>query len=158
MNAIELLTRQHEHACALYDQYRQTDDEAEKHALFEVLADNLAAHTIIEERLFFPGVFAGKRLEQLNADHRALKRELVELIADGSSGDFDQRLEQLFDLIARHIEQEEQEVLPLAAKQLSGEEMEQLGERMECLFDQVMNQSASDASVIAAGREPLPLQ
>jgi hemerythrin-like domain-containing protein len=158
MNAIEWLKRQHSHACDLYASYRQCDDEDEKQALFDELADNLAAHAIVEERLFYPGVFSGKRLEHIIDEHRALKGELAELLALApEDSDFDQRLEQLFDLIALHVEQEEREVLPLAAQQIGSEELERLGTQMEHLFDEVISRPLSEATSYFPGAS-LPLE
>ena len=158
MNAIEWLKRQHGHACDLYASYRMCDDDDEKHALFDELADNLAAHAIVEERLFYPGVFTGKRLEHVIDEHRALKGELAELLALApEDSDFDQRLEQLFDLLALHVEQEEREVLPLAAQLLNDDALERLGLEMERLFDEVISQLPSEAPPLAPGAS-LPLQ
>ena len=158
MNAIEWLKRQHGHVCDLYASYRQCDDEDEKQALFDELADNLAAHAIVEERLFYPGVFSGKRLEHIIDEHRGLKSELAELLALApEDSDFDQRLEQLFDLIALHVEQEEREVLPIAAQQLGREELDRLGLEMEQLFEEVISQPMSEAPPLAPGAS-LPLE
>jgi hypothetical protein len=42
----------------LFEQFEASGDDDEKHALFDEIADNLAVHTAIEERFFYPAVRA----------------------------------------------------------------------------------------------------
>jgi hypothetical protein len=148
MNAIDLLKQQHAQAKDLYIQYCQSDDADEKQALFDEIADNLAAHSIVEEQLFYPMAFAGRprpKLDAVFAEHMAMKRELAELIANvPEDADFERRLEALFDLVALHVEQEESQLLPYVAEQLTPEENERLGAEMERKFDELMNEAPSE--------------
>ncbi|MBC7173627.1 MAG: hemerythrin domain-containing protein, partial [Polyangiaceae bacterium] len=64
MEATELLTIQHDEVSSLFEQIELSDDVDERGALFEELADSLAAHTTIEERVFYPTVY-GAGLQDL---------------------------------------------------------------------------------------------
>src|SRR5262245_49152910 len=123
MKATDLLRLQHEEVRDLYARYGQTDDDDEKQALFEELADNLAAHAIIEERIFYPAAYAGERLQaklrDAVEDHLAVKRVLSDLLAMMPDEDnFDAKLKGLIEMVDRHVEEEEREILPQAEQLL----------------------------------------
>ena len=47
MDAIARLKRQHRLVEKLFAQFEDTDDDGEKHARFDEIADNLAVHTAL---------------------------------------------------------------------------------------------------------------
>src|SRR5216110_299716 len=84
MNATDLLKEQHAEVKELFEQLEQAEDEDEKQALFQELADNLAAHATIEERIFYPAAYAKKTKELLTEaveEHLAMKRLIADLLA-----------------------------------------------------------------------------
>ena len=56
IDALELLTQQHDEVEDLIGQIEDSDDADEKMELFQELADKIAAHSSIEEKLFYPTV------------------------------------------------------------------------------------------------------
>ena len=56
VDALELLRSQHEEVDSLIEKIENTDDAGEKQALFIEMADKLAAHSTIEEKIFYPSV------------------------------------------------------------------------------------------------------
>jgi hypothetical protein len=161
MKATDLLKQQHEEVKDLYARYGQTDDDDEKQALFEELADNLAAHAIIEERIFYPAAFAGEdlqeKLREAVEEHLAVKRVLSDLLAmlpDEES--FDAKLKVLIEMVDHHVEEEEREILPKAEKLLGAATLERLGNEMETLFEDVMNEGPSDILPLEID-QPAPL-
>jgi hypothetical protein len=148
MKATELLQQQHEEVKALYARYEQTDDDDEKQALFEEIADNLAAHAAIEERIFYPAAYGDEleqELEEAVEEHLAVKRELADLL--GMTPDeeqFDAKMKVLIEMVDHHVEEEEREILPSAEAQLGDARLVQLGEEMEQLFDELMSEGPSD--------------
>src|SRR5207248_8250160 len=56
MNAIELLDQQHDDVENLFKRFDATEDSREKESLFTEIADELAIHTTLEERHFYPAV------------------------------------------------------------------------------------------------------
>src|SRR6476469_392398 len=84
MNALDLLTQQHDEVDALIE--RLKDDElasSKKLGVFFELADKLAAHAAMEEQLFYPAVKA-KQTEDIllesTFEHLAIKRVLADLM------------------------------------------------------------------------------
>jgi uncharacterized protein YecA (UPF0149 family) len=148
MKATELLQQQHEEIKALYARYEQADDDDEKQALFEEIADSLAAHTTIEERIFYPATYGDELEEELKEaveEHLAVKRELADLL--GMTPDeeqFDAKMKVLIEMVDHHVEEEEREILPRAEAQLGDARLVQLGEEMERLFDELMSEGPSD--------------
>jgi hemerythrin-like domain-containing protein len=147
MKATDLLTQQHDEIKDLYARYEQAEDDDEKQALFEEIADCLTAHAAIEERIFYPAVYGDELEPQLSEaveEHLAMKRELAELLTMTPDDDaFDARMKTLIDLVEQHTEQEERDILPRAEQQL-GDRLERLGAQMEQLFEELMNEGASD--------------
>src|SRR5689334_1806629 len=83
MDAIELLESQHEEVLDLFDQYEDVESDEEKLALFEQIADALAAHSTIEEKIFYPAIYTGDlkdQLEEAVEEHLAAKREIADLL------------------------------------------------------------------------------
>ena len=54
MDAIKLIKQQHAQVDGLFKEFEGSDSKAEKQALFEQIADDLAIHATIEERFFYP--------------------------------------------------------------------------------------------------------
>jgi hypothetical protein len=148
MKATELLKRQHAEIRDLHSRYGQTDDDDERQALFEELADTLTAHMLIEERIFYKAAYVGELQEQLAEaveEHLAVKRELSDMLAlmpDDES--FDAKLKVLMDMFEHHVDEEENEILTKAEDHFGADQLEQLGERMEELFEEIMNEGPSD--------------
>lgn len=161
MKATELLQQQHEEVKALYARYEQADDDDEKQALFEEIADNLAAHAAIEERIFYPAAYGDTledALREAVEEHLAVKREIADLLGlTPDDEQFDAKMKVLMEMVDHHIEEEEREILPRAESQLGAEQLEQLGEDMELLFEDLMSEGPSD-SIPLETEEAAPLK
>ena len=148
MKATELLKQQHEEVKALYARYEQADDDDEKQALFEEIADNLAAHAAIEERIFYPAAYSDDledALREAVEEHLAVKREIADLLGMTPEDEqFDAKMKVLMEMVDHHVEEEENELLKRAAKQLGDDRLEQLGDEMEEMFEDLMSEGPSD--------------
>ena len=160
MNAITLLKQQHDEVEELFEQLEEADDDGEKLALFQQLADNLAAHATIEEKIFYPAAYAKKTEELLREaveEHLAAKRIIADLLALSPDDEtFDAKVKVLKEQIEHHVEEEEGELFKAARKELSAAELNQLGTQMEALFDAEMDKSPSQ-SVPGQTDEAAPL-
>lgn len=147
MDAIQLLKLQHEEVRKLFVELEFTQDEDDKWTIFEELADNLAAHATIEESIFYPAAYARSTKDVLTEameEHLAVKRiiaDLLELMPDDE--DFDAKVKLLKEQVEHHVEEEESELFESAKKELSSEERDELGARMEQLFEQSMDDDPS---------------
>ena len=142
MDAIKLLKNQHDEVKALFKSFEQATDDDEKSDLVAEIADNLAAHAHIEEKLFYPAVYVGELkdlLAEAVEEHLAAKRTIADLVKM-TPGDqnYDAKVEVLKEQIEHHVEEEEGELFPKVKKTLSGEELDALGEQMELMFEELM--------------------
>src|SRR5438034_11040865 len=92
LDAMDLLKAQHKAVERLFAQI-QSARGAAKGAAFRELADLLAVHSAIEEKIFYPGVKSPSTkglLHESVEEHLGIKRTLAELMqTDIQSGEFD---------------------------------------------------------------------
>jgi hemerythrin superfamily protein len=142
MDAIELLKSQHRKVEKLFKQIEKSDDSEHKQELFEELADNLAAHSAIEEEIFYPAAYAKQTRELLLEaveEHLAVKRllaDLLDLTPDDEA--FDAKVMVLKEQVEHHVKEEEGELFKKVQKELSGDDLDALGVQMEDQFDAEM--------------------
>jgi iron-sulfur cluster repair protein YtfE (RIC family) len=160
MNALDLLKNQHDEVMELFSQLEQTDDPDEKDALFQELADNLAAHTTIEEKIFYPAAYAkgtGDKLRVALQEHLAIKRVLADLLHMTPDHDsFDAKVKVLKDEFEHHMEEEEGELFPAVERELGAVELNRLGADLDSLFEEEMQGDPSAA--VPAQTEEAPLR
>jgi hypothetical protein len=139
-DALELLARQHVEIDALFEQI--ASDGGDKAKLFEELADKLAAHAMIEEKVFYPSVMAKDTADLLRGaveDHLEIKRALVELLELSiDDEEFDDLLDELAETIGHHVHEEEAELFTLVRAQLSEEELVELGDELLAMYEELM--------------------
>ncbi len=147
MDAIALLTDQHRKVEKLFSAYEKAQSAAEKRSLFEELADNLAVHTTLEEKVFYPAAYAyGTRglLEDALREHLSVKRlivELAEMVADEES--FDAKVRLMKEQVQQHVQEEEAELFPRVRERLNEAQLRALAGRMQGLFAREMKAGAT---------------
>ena len=143
-DALELLTEQHDLVDELIAQLEDDELAPEKKAsVFRELADNLAAHAAMEEKLFYPQVRAKQTQEILlesTEEHLAIKRVLADLLETRLDDErFDAKLSVLKEEVSHHAREEEEDVLfPKVRAMFTAEELEALGAEMLALFQSLM--------------------
>lgn len=147
MDAIALLTRDHEEVDRLFKQFEKLTDRAQKskQKLVMKMTRELAIHAAIEEMLFYPAVRtaalkastrAGEKaaddvLEALE-EHHIVKWTLSELEKMKPEDErYQAKVTVLIESVRHHVEEEQQELFPKARKLLGAEMLEELGQRME---------------------------
>jgi hypothetical protein len=127
IDALDVLTTQHAQIDDLFDFVSMLRDPD---ALSE-LADALSAHLAAESDLLYGALADQLRpevLEELRAEHIAIKRTLAELVWFGvADPELDSRLSRLGALLDGHVGYQEDELFPTAATVLSAEVLAQLG-------------------------------
>jgi hemerythrin superfamily protein len=139
-NALELLRSQHEEAENLIDEIEDSEDPQEKMELFNELADKLAAHAMIEERLFYPSVMTDQTHEQLieaTEEHLAAKRLLADMMAlDVEDEHFDAKLTVLKENFRHHAHDEEEDKLfPQVERMMNEDELAGLGNDLLAMYE-----------------------
>ena len=118
-NALSLLVEQHDETRRLFQELAEAEGE-ERRELFLRLADELAAHTTLEEHLI---------VKRLLAD--MLEKDLEDEV-------FDAKCRVLEVEVTRHFEEEESGLLPRLAHALGRERLRELGGEMEQEFEELM--------------------
>lgn len=143
MNALELLKDQHDEVDELFELIEKTDDAEEKEELFADLADKLAAHAEMEERIFYPAVMAKQTKDLLlesAEEHLAIKRVLADLLElDPGDEHFAAKIKVAKEQVEHHArEEEEGELFPKVKQLLSADELEGLGGEMARFFEELL--------------------
>ncbi|HET9158214.1 MAG TPA: hemerythrin domain-containing protein [Myxococcaceae bacterium] len=116
MDATKLLKSQHSEVKALFKKYESAKTSNQKQTLFEQIADALAGHCTIEEKIFYPSVYVGplaEALEEAVEEHLAAKRVIADLLAMKAGDDqFDAKMTVLKEEIEHHVEEEEGSLFP----------------------------------------------
>ena len=161
-DALELLTSQHDEVEMLFEKLENTDDAGEKATIFRELADKIAAHATMEEKIFYPSVMAKSTCELLlesTEEHLAVKRVLADLLEmDPDDERFDAKCTVLKDIIHHHArEEEEGELFPKVRKLMNKDELAGLGNEMLAMFE-VLLEREPRMNVPAETSEAAPLE
>lgn len=133
VDAITLLTEDHENVKSMFEQYEELGDRAHasKKKLATQICTELTKHATAEEEIFYPAVrAAGKEEEELideaTVEHASAK-ELIAQILDMEPTEelYDAKVKVLGELIEHHVKEEEEEMFPKARK--AGLDLEMLG-------------------------------
>src|SRR3954470_7436014 len=157
MDAIALLKEQHRLVEKLFAQFDNSEDDAEKKALFEEIADNLAVHTAIEERFFYPAVRARQTEEELEEaydEHLDAKKILVDALANPDAPGFDGKVAALKGAIEHHVEEEEEELFASVRKIMTTNALEALGQMMEAESLRMMQLGSPRLTIRMRAEEP----
>ena len=142
MNAIELLTRQHQEVSALFDKLEKAGDGRTRRTLFDAIGARLAAHDAIEREIFYPACKAALGKDDDSLGEALVEHGIVELcihkgvIADAE--DLPHCAKVLKDVVEHHVEEEQDELFPRVEKAMSAAELLALGEEMEQAFAEAM--------------------
>jgi hemerythrin superfamily protein len=152
IDALELLKSQHDEVESLIEQIEQCDDSDDKADLFRELADNIAAHAGMEEKLFYPSVMAADTEELLlesTEEHLAVKRVLADMLdMDVDDERFDAKLTVLKEQIRHHARDEEEgELFPKISEQLSDDQLAALGNECLALFELLLERGEARMQV-----------
>ena len=140
-NVLDLLTSQHDEVDELFEKLEAR--KGDRHALFLELADKLAAHATVEEKIFYPAVMSKKTNSMLHEsveEHLEIKRVLADLITMTVDHDtFDAKLNVLKENVSHHAhEEEEQKLFPKLRTLLDADQRAAIGNEVLALFEQLL--------------------
>ena len=158
---LELLESQHTEVDELIEQLEQgTGDRA---ALFGELADKLAAHSTVEEKIFYPAVMQSKTsalLHESVEEHLAMKRVLADMLdldPNAHGDEFNEQLASLKEKVTHHAhEEEEGKLFPIVRSSMSEDELAGLGNEVLVMFEALMQEEPRH-NVPEETYEPAPL-
>lgn len=158
MNALALLKSQHRLVEELFEEFEANDQDEAKQVIFEQIADNLAVHTAIEERIFYPAVRARQTEEQLEEafdEHLDAKKLILDALQDPDAPGFDGKVAALEGAIEHHVEEEEEELFSSVRKLMTENALEALGQMLEAEALRMMQLGAPRSTIRPKPEEPV---
>jgi hemerythrin superfamily protein len=145
-DVLELLSSQHAEVDQLLDKLER--GAGDRRATFMELADKLAAHATVEEKIFYPAVMAKQTEELLHEsveEHLSIKRVLADMLTMKLDDDaFDAKLSVLKEHVSHHAhDEEEDKMFPLLRKIMSDDELAALGSECLAMFETLMQSHPS---------------
>lgn len=164
MDAIEYLKAQHREVETLLEQLLEDGGEAlslsERRRTFLQLADMLSAHTEIEEETFYPTALnrqTEKLLRESTEEHLSIKRLLVDLLnMEPDDVRFVAALTALREQITHHVEEEENELMPMVRESLGKNALIELYDTMSAEYDSLMAEEPHEKLIDEVGA-PAPI-
>lgn len=141
IDVLELLTEQHTEVDELVAKIES--GKGDKHALFVELADKLAAHAAIEEKIFYPAAMSSSTADTLKEsveEHLQIKRILADMLTlDCDSEEFAAKLSVLKEDLEHHAhEEEEKKMFPKLRRMMSADLRAGLGNECLAMFEELV--------------------
>ncbi len=122
MDAIELLTQDHQTVKELFEQYEGLSDRslASKRKLALKICEELSKHAMVEEEIFYPAVRDASRsnedlIDEAVVEHASAKELIAQIVAMAPGEDlYDAKVKVLSEQINHHVLEEEGEIFPCA--------------------------------------------
>jgi iron-sulfur cluster repair protein YtfE (RIC family) len=151
MKATTLLIRQHNTAKALFKKL-ESCRPASAPALLKELSNDLAAHLVIEQEIFYPAVkkidedLIREGYEEHSLAELAIKRLLA---CDPASPSFKAHVTATKELIGHHVKEEQEDLFPKVEKKIQAEKLEEMGAAMKARFEELV--AAGFAAAVPKG-------
>ena len=141
VDALDLLKKDHDDVEALFKDYEMLadgdGDSGDRRALSTRICGMLAIHALIEEEIFYPAVreLGTKKAEDMIGEayeeHHVVKLVLAEIPkVDPADDAFEYKMTVLKELVEHHVEEEEDEMFPMAEKKLGDRRSSELAQQM----------------------------
>ena len=140
MDALDLLTADHNRVRGLFSQFKaaeEADKTAEQAELAGKIVEELEIHTTIEEEIFYPAVHdlsseIGDVVDEGLEEHHVAKTVIGELPSvEAGSDQWVAKVKVLIEAVEHHAEEEEDEMFPKVRSATDASKREALGEKLE---------------------------
>ncbi|HEU0177714.1 MAG TPA: hemerythrin domain-containing protein [Blastocatellia bacterium] len=140
MTATELLKNDHQKAVSLIGELEAADRQVgtvqTNTDVFNHLNELLMMHTLIEEEVFYPAMKEFDESRDLARSLRKAHKEFERLLSHLSTmapnvEEFQRTLADLRESVERHIDEEENELMPLAEELCEPQRLQDMGHRMQ---------------------------
>ncbi|MGZ8288785.1 MAG: hemerythrin domain-containing protein [Telluria sp.] len=143
MDAIALLTEDHEKVKAMFEQYESLGDRAHttKQKLAMQICTELTKHATAEEEIFYPAVREASKenedlVDEATVEHASAKDLIAQIMSMDSTEElYDAKVKVLGELIDHHVQEEEGEMFPKARK--AKLDLMALGEQLQARKDEI---------------------
>ncbi len=140
MDAITLLTKDHDEVRKLFEQFRTAQDagngELMRTTVDKIFAE-LEVHTTIEEEIFYPAARGKDEEIDETVDESLQEHHVVDVLMEemrgmeSGSDDWVAKATVLIENVEHHAEEEEKELFPDTREALGDERIEVLGDELE---------------------------
>lgn len=163
IDVLELLESQHDEVDELIEQIER--GAGDRVALFAELADKLAAHAAVEERIFYPAAMEASTSELLHEsveEHLSVKRLLADMLElDPDDQDdcdrFEAALSLLKEQVTHHARREEEaKLFPMLRRLMTEDERAAVGNEVLAMFEELIEHQPR-RQVPSETAEPAPL-
>jgi iron-sulfur cluster repair protein YtfE (RIC family) len=149
MDALSLLKQDHDEVKKILGKLEDTTERAVKTRteLFETFRMEMQAHEAIEEEIFYPALKQHAETKDITLEGYE-EHHIVDLVMDELEGvpvedeTWIAKFTVMKENIEHHIEEEEGEMFP-KAREVIGDELEALGERMTARKEELLSASSS---------------
>jgi len=144
-DVVDLIKAQHRAMDALLEKAQEAEPE-EIPGLLRQVADLLLPHSEAEESFVYPAIrdydqSEDEEVRDGTAEHHHIEELMRQLLAENPSGPgYDGKLAAMIGELRHHVEEEEQDLLPVLSEKASDDEREELGAR----FAEVTGQELDD--------------
>ena len=137
MDVYQVLMQDHRIVEELFSEIEKSDDrEVERREqLFARLRKEFEDHSVVEENIFYPSIekLLGTKefVEQSFEEHAGIEAILQEISEMRTNkGDWLEKINELKDVVQRHVHREENKMFPAARKELDESRAEELGRQI----------------------------
>ena len=137
MDALQLLTKDHDHVKKMLEELDDTTERAIKtrEQTFAELQSELEVHEAIEEEIFYPALKEHSKTRDIALEgyeeHHVVDTVIAEMgDVPVSDETWTAKFAVMKENLEHHIEEEEQDMFPKARKVFDQQELDELGERM----------------------------
>ena len=137
MDVYQVLMQDHRIVEELFSEIEKSDDrEVERREqLFARLRKEFEGHSVVEENIFYPSIeeLLGTKefVEQSFEEHAGIEAILQEISEMRTNkGDWLEKINELKDVVQRHVNREENKMFPAARKELDESRAEELGRQI----------------------------
>jgi hemerythrin superfamily protein len=134
---IEILKRDHEEVRGLFDEFESTTNKRSQGRIVREALLALDVHAGIEEEIYYPAVEEAlgeseqESMAEAEEEHHVVHLLISELRQMTPADEhFSAKFMVLMENVRHHMEEEEKEMLPKAAKAIDGEQAAELAEQM----------------------------
>ena len=140
MDAIQLLTADHNEVRGLFEQFRQAEEAEDMDRMKEVqkqIFAELETHTRIEEDIFYPAVREadeeelGDTVAEGVQEHHVVKVLMREIEDVSGEETYIAKMKVLMENVEHHADEEESEMFPDVREKMGEPRLEELGAELE---------------------------
>lgn len=140
MDAIELLTTDHDVVRALFERFRSAQENEATDRMADLAAqifEALEVHTTVEEEIFYPAIRGEKDDLDETVDESVEEHHVVDVLMNemrdlrAGADEWVAKMTVLMENVEHHAEEEEQEMFPDVREELGEERLQQLGDELE---------------------------